>query len=190
MARHRDPLPEKLKELVLLCRRGHLFEIEKCIHAGEPYQPAPGNYQTTPFRAAVASGFHSLVEVFLRAGVDQAEKDRGVVDALDSRRLDLIELLATYGANLKVVDATDVIWRRNPAILRWFIDQGLDLETGWPIASALRHKHREFLGIYMSLRDKLPSARRQADMIEAMAALFPQVPIEVEAHVCASWGEK
>ncbi|MBV6498429.1 MAG: Ribonuclease D [Prosthecobacter sp.] len=30
---------------------------------------------------------------------------------------------------------------------------------------------------------------RQA-MIEAMAALFPQVPIEVEAGVCAHWGEK
>lgn len=30
----------------------------------------------------------------------------------------------------------------------------------------------------------------QATMIEAMAALFPQVPIEVEAGACANWGEK
>ena len=30
----------------------------------------------------------------------------------------------------------------------------------------------------------------EAVMIEAMAALFPQVPVEVEASVCASWGEK
>jgi DNA polymerase-1 len=27
-------------------------------------------------------------------------------------------------------------------------------------------------------------------MCEAMAGLFPQVPIEVEAHVCSSWAEK
>jgi DNA polymerase-1 len=27
-------------------------------------------------------------------------------------------------------------------------------------------------------------------MVESMAALYPQVPIEVEAHVCANWGEK
>ena len=27
-------------------------------------------------------------------------------------------------------------------------------------------------------------------LIEAMADLFPQVPIEVEAGVCAHWGEK
>jgi DNA polymerase I-like protein with 3'-5' exonuclease and polymerase domains len=30
----------------------------------------------------------------------------------------------------------------------------------------------------------------QAIMIEAMAALFPQVPIEVEAGSCSHWGEK
>jgi DNA polymerase I-like protein with 3'-5' exonuclease and polymerase domains len=30
----------------------------------------------------------------------------------------------------------------------------------------------------------------QSTMIEAMATLFPQVPIEVEAGVCAHWGEK
>ena len=30
----------------------------------------------------------------------------------------------------------------------------------------------------------------EAVMVEAMAALFPQVPVEVESNVCASWGEK
>ena len=30
----------------------------------------------------------------------------------------------------------------------------------------------------------------EAVMVEAMASLFPQVPVEVEANVCASWGEK
>ena len=30
----------------------------------------------------------------------------------------------------------------------------------------------------------------EAVMVEAMAALFPQVPVEVEANVCASWGDK
>jgi DNA polymerase-1 len=30
----------------------------------------------------------------------------------------------------------------------------------------------------------------EAVMVEAMAALFPQVPVEVEANVCRSWGEK
>jgi DNA polymerase-1 len=30
----------------------------------------------------------------------------------------------------------------------------------------------------------------EAVMTEAMATLFPQVPVEVEAKVCTSWGEK
>ena len=30
----------------------------------------------------------------------------------------------------------------------------------------------------------------QSTMREAMGALFPQVPIEVEAGVCSNWGEK
>jgi DNA polymerase I-like protein with 3'-5' exonuclease and polymerase domains len=30
----------------------------------------------------------------------------------------------------------------------------------------------------------------QTTMVEAMAELFPQVPIEVEAGVCEHWGEK
>jgi len=27
-------------------------------------------------------------------------------------------------------------------------------------------------------------------MVDAMASLFPEVPIEVEARVCTNWGEK
>jgi hypothetical protein len=38
------------------------------------------------------------------------------------------------------------------------------MKTGWPISHAFRYRHREFLGIYMGLRDKIPSARMQATM--------------------------
>ena len=30
----------------------------------------------------------------------------------------------------------------------------------------------------------------QTVMIDSMAGLYPEVPIEVEAHVCQHWGEK
>jgi hypothetical protein len=40
----------------------------------------------------------------------------------------------------------------------------MDLETDQTIAKAFRDKQREFLGIYMGLRDKVPSARKQAAM--------------------------
>lgn len=153
-----------MKELVALCRSGRLFAVEEWIKSGKRIHPESGHYAVTPFRATVACGFHSLVEIFLRAGVEQDEKDHALVTALDCNRLDLIELLVAFGADLSVIDAESAMLRRNPIILRWFIDRGLDMESGWPIAFAFKHKHREFLGIYMSLRDKIPSARHQANM--------------------------
>ena len=49
--------------------------------------------------------------------------------------------------------------------MRWFVANGLDLECDcYPIARAFRYKHREFLGVYMSVRDTVPTARRQATM--------------------------
>jgi hypothetical protein len=49
--------------------------------------------------------------------------------------------------------------------MRWFVANGLDLESDcYPIARAFRYKHREFLGVYMSVRDTVPTARRQATM--------------------------
>ncbi|HEY5743105.1 MAG TPA: hypothetical protein VIS99_11245 [Terrimicrobiaceae bacterium] len=110
------------------------------------------------------TGFHSLIEVLLRAGVDQDEKDWAISDAISSRRLDLIELLAEYGANPRSVSLDEILCSRHPQIIRWFIDRGLDLETDWPVAQAFRYRHREFLGIYMGIRDTLPSARFQASM--------------------------
>jgi hypothetical protein len=59
----------------------------------------------------------------------------------------------------------------NPNILRWFVQRGLDLEEALPFARAFRYKNRQFLGIFMDNRDKVPSARAQA----AMALRF---------HVC------
>ncbi len=164
MPRRRDPLPEDQSELMMLCRAGRLFAVEEWIRSGKRIQPEPGFYSRTPFGAAVATGFHSLIEVLLRAGVDQQEKDHALRTALDSNRLDLIELLAEYGADLRVIGPDLVIWRRNPIITMWFIDRGLDMEKGWPIAHAFKNKHRDFLGVYMSIRDKIPTARHQANM--------------------------
>ena len=164
MPRYLHQLPDHLKELVVLCRSGRLFAIEEWIRSGRPFNPGPGHYSITPFRAALKTGFHSLVELFLRAGIEKEEKNRALVDSVRQSRLELIELLVKYGADWSAVKADTVIAQRNPAIIRWFVERGLDMETGWPIASAFKNKHREFLGIYLSLRDAVPSARHQANM--------------------------
>jgi hypothetical protein len=161
----RDKLPDDLKELLELCDQGKLFDVQAWLAAGKRAS-TDGDFRTTPFIAAIRRGFHSLLEVFLRADViDQDEKDWGLSTAVSLRRMDLIELLASHGADPLSVDFNDeVLWTRNPQIIRWFIDRGADLETGYPIARTFRWGNRQFLGIYMGLRDNVPSARKQAAM--------------------------
>ena len=161
----REKLPDDLKELCSLCRAGKLFAVQRWIRDGRPYRMPPGNFATSPIRTAIQSGFHSLVEVLLQEGaVDEEEKNDALIRAIDSRNFDLVELLAQYGADPRTVDFDTVLWSRHPQIMRWFVANGLDLECGYPIANAFRYKHREFLGVYMSVRDQLPTAPRQAAM--------------------------
>jgi hypothetical protein len=160
----RDRLPDDLKELCGLCRAGKLFAIQDWITAGKPHEPPPGHWQTTPFRVALQTGFHSLVELFLRAGVGQDEKDRGLWRAVFDRKFALVELLARYGADYRSVDNLTVIDCREPAIMKWFVERGLDLETGSPIAHAFRYGHRDFLGVFLDVKDRVPTAVKQASM--------------------------
>ena len=162
----REKLPDDLKELCSLCRAGKLFAVQQWIRDGRAYRMPPGNFATSPIRTAIQSGFHSLVEVLLQEGaIDQEEKNDALVRAIDNRNLDLVELLTQYGADPRTVDFDTVLWSRHPQIMRWFVASGLDLECDcYPIARAFRYKHREFLGVYMSVRDTVPTARRQATM--------------------------
>jgi hypothetical protein len=161
----REKLPDDLKELCSLCRAGKLFAVQTWIRGGKRYRLPPGKFTTSPLRTAIHTGFHSLVEVLLQAEAAIAEeKDDALYHAVNNRNLDLIELLVKYGAEPNAINSETVFWSRHPAIIRWFIANGMDLESGYPIAKAFANKQREFLGIYMDLRDRIPTARLQAAM--------------------------
>jgi hypothetical protein len=160
----REALPQDLKQLCCLCRGGKLFAVQNWIRAGRRYRLPEGHFTTSPLRISIQSGFHSLVEVLLTAGVSQKEKNEALLRAVSDRNLDIIELLREYGADVSSIDPEEVFWSRDPAIIRWFIANGMDLEGHESIAKAFRDKQREFLGIYMNLRDQIPSARKQAAM--------------------------
>lgn len=113
---------------------------------------------------SISRGFHSLVETFLQAGISQEERNEALARAVSERNVDLVQLLAQYGADIKTIEQDEVFWTRHPQIIGWFVDNGMDLECNESIAKAFRDKQREFLGIYMGLRDRIPSARKQAAM--------------------------
>src|SRR5437016_4230075 len=145
----REALPEDLRQLCSLCRAGKLFAVQDWIRAGQRFRPPEGHFTTSPLHTSVQSGFHSLVEVLLNAGVSSEEANEALALAVNDRNVDLVELLIQYGADVNGVEPEEVFWSRHPRIIRCFIDNGMDLESGASIAKAFRDKHREFLGIYL-----------------------------------------
>ena len=73
-----------------------------------------------PVYEAMEMGFHSMVEVFLAAGLDQGLKDDLLDMAVDRKRFDLILLCQQYGARLSSVDFESVCETRNPQLIRFF----------------------------------------------------------------------
>lgn len=160
----REALPEDLRELCSLCRAGKLFAVQDWIKAGRRFRLPDGHFTTSPLRTSVQGGFHSLAEVLLQAGVSGQETNEALALAVSDRNLDLVELLIQYSADVNAIDPEEVFWSRHPGIIRCFIENGMDLESAASIAKAFRDKQREFLGIYLGVRDRITSARAQAAM--------------------------
>ena len=84
--------------------------------------------------------------------------------ALSNRRLDLIKLLVENGADVRSVDMVWVFESWEPAIMEYFIDQGADVETDYPLAAALCWKIRTALGVFKRHKDRFPSFKDQVNM--------------------------
>ena len=74
MPRGITALPDKLRELLDLVNQGKLFGLQEWIAAGKPLQfdEVMGSRRYL-LEEAIRTGFHSVVEVLLRAGVWSAE---------------------------------------------------------------------------------------------------------------------
>src|SRR5678815_226624 len=123
------------KHLLRLCKLGKLFEVEEWIASGNSLC-VPTDLKVTPLEVAVDTGFHSLVELLVRAEPSPQLKNRALRRALSHKRLDLIELLVSHGAEISSVPFIEVLLLWDPAIIRYFIDRGADLITGYPFAEA------------------------------------------------------
>lgn len=159
-----DVLSDEMEDLVLLCRRGDLFAVQRWIDSGRPVEPGPGKFRRTPLFVAVETGFLSLVEVLLRAGISDNEKTRVLGKAIACGRGDIFELLVRHGADHSAFSFEDVLKTRQKDVIECYARRGIDWESNYPIAHALARPQREFLGVYMEIRDKVPSATRQAAM--------------------------
>jgi ankyrin repeat protein len=134
---------DEIAPLLALCRAGRLFDVQAWIAAGKPVNPPPkppkGARVRSPLDVALDLGFHSLIEVLLKAGAQQDPPSgygSPLSRALEARRLDIIELLVEHGCDPRSVDMVEVLRSWDPAIFRFFIERGADVTTGQPFAHA------------------------------------------------------
>ena len=162
MKKTKEVIESPERQFCKLCREGRLFETEAWLKAGKPANFEHKNVRCTPLGIAIASNFHSLLEVLLKNGLKATVKHFWL--AIRLGRVGMIELMIQHGVEPNWLNFRDVVDWPNPKILKIFIEQGSDTYTGFPVAEALKRAPRAFLGLYKSYADKFPDWKLQADI--------------------------
>ena len=159
---------DEIKPLIDMCKAGKVFEVQDWITAGKSINPPlseKGVRRKRPLEVAIDCGIHSLVQVLLEAGADVDDPGYNALEhALFKRRLDLIKLLVNHGADIHSVEMILVFESWDPKIIEYFIEQGADLETGSPLATALCWKIRTALGVFKRHKHQYPSFQEQLNI--------------------------
>ena len=159
-----DTAANEAKNLVAMCRAGRLHDIERWIADGKPLDTSAAIKRGRPrplLEIAVETGFHSMVELIAKNETDQSAKDTALGVAVSSRRLDLVELLHTNGAQIRAVPFADVLLTWEPTLIGFFVSHGADLQEGRPFAEAFAAKVRTALRPYLDCRRLYPELAAQ-----------------------------
>lgn len=151
-------IPINSKELLSLCRRGRLYDLEKWIADGKSLeiQTPRNSRKKTLLQVAVETGFHSMVELIAKHDPNQASKNAALADAVELRRLDLIEILAANGAEVSAVPLADVLLTWDPKVFQFFLERGADPVSESPFAVAFQAKVRTALRAFVDYRRTHP----------------------------------
>ncbi len=156
------------KELIRLCEAGRLYEVEAWIRAGRSLA-IPAEIGKTPLKVAIATGFHSLIDLLLRHEESQQAKNDALLLGLDLNRPPLIELALAHGAEIASVPFLNVLLTGNRSIVATFLEHGADPLTNYPFARAFcQLRVKTTLGAFLDCRrmrpDFEPRLQEQADM--------------------------
>ena len=161
---------DEIEPLVKSCKQGKLFDVRVWIDAGKPVNPPSvcerRQRPKYPLMVAIESGFHSLVQVLLQAGASPLTDEWGspMSQALEMRRLDIIQLLVEFGYDASSIDMGDVFISWDPEIMEFFIDRGAEVENGKPLACAFCNRIRTALRIFKKYKDRFHSFQEQANI--------------------------
>jgi hypothetical protein len=146
---------EESKALLALCRAGKLYDVERWIESGKSIQTSP-SIKKTPLLAAVDTRFHSLVELLARNEPRQDVKDRALAEAVEARRLDMVQVLVENGARIHSVPLADVLLTWDRALIQFFLDGGADPVTGNPFLIAFQNRVQRALRPFVDYKKARP----------------------------------
>ncbi len=156
---------EESKALLAICRAGKLYDVERWIASGKSICTPP-SIKKAPLQVAVDTGFHSLVELLARNEPRQEQKDRALQEAVDSKRLDMVEALVGNGARIQAVLLVDVLLTWDRELMQFFFDRGADPVTGNPFLVAFHNKVQRALRPFVDYKKAHPEF---ADALQAQA---------------------
>lgn len=160
-----ETLTEENARLLLgLIRAGRLYEIDQWIAAGRSLR-TPRSVKR-PLDVAVDQGFHSLVELLARNECEASIKSHALALAIAKKRLDLVQVLISLGADAKAVSLADVLLTWDPVMIRFFLDNGADVITGAPFAVAFAERVRTSLRPFVEYKKAHPEI---ADQLQQQA---------------------
>ncbi|MBZ5558978.1 MAG: ankyrin repeat domain-containing protein [Acidobacteriia bacterium] len=164
-----NPLsPAEAKELIRLCETGRLYEVEAWLSAGKSLI-VPKEVRKAPLSVAMATGFHSLVELLLRHEGSQEAKNDALRQALFLNRPAFVELALAHGADFTSIPFLDVLMTGDRAVVASFLQRGADPIADYPFARAFHQlRVKTTLGSYLDCRRSRPELaeqlQQQADM--------------------------
>lgn len=172
-----EPLSE-IEDLLTLIKTGQLFAVQRWIAEGRPLLTPPETEtrhhgQLCPLYQAVRSGFHSLVEVLVRAGGwPQSQLDQTYELATSARRPDIACLLRVNGATMEALDFAEVCRSMNHDFMEESLRAGCSPGRENAFAQALNGcaAARPLLSFYRKMRSEFPALDEQAALALALAA--------------------
>jgi len=165
MPRGMTALPDKFRELIDLVNQGKLFALQEWIAAGKPLQfdEVIGSRRYL-LEEAIRTGFHSVVEVLLRAGSWSTEDlTHSLEFARDRSRYDISELLEKFGARGKELDFLTACEKLDLATAERLLRAGFDPNKENEFARVLTEvKAKPLIGFYKNHRVEFPVLDDQA----------------------------
>lgn len=164
----------ELEDLLGLIKTGQLFAVQQWLASHQLQHSTDREAKIRcPLLEAVESGFHSMVEVLVKAGGwPQAQMNAAFDVATKNRRPDIAALLRQSGATMERMDFGEVCQSMNQTFMEDALRNGCSPSKGNAFAEVLVRSAaaRPLLSMYRRMRSEFPELDKQAALAMAMCA--------------------